>query len=99
MTLTADEFGDILGAGSAGQDSQRYCLAWRLAKDKFHTFLPGSGYVSGPNEQVQSMAADADENIIMTGISGAGSKAGILTIKFALPHYRPPPNMPLTPLR
>jgi hypothetical protein len=83
----------ILGVGSEGVEGKRQCLVWRYFRGQFATFLPVSGYLPGTDEQANAVALDADGNAVMTGVSGTGAQTGILTVKVAFPHYKPPPDI------
>ena len=93
MAIATGRDGGIVGVGSEGVEGRRRRLVWRWFRGKFATFLPGSGYLPGTNDQANAIALDADGNAVMTGVSGSRAETGILTVKVALPHYRPPPDI------
>jgi hypothetical protein len=93
LGLTADRGGHILGVGSAGPDEHRHFLGWRYFRGKFSNLLPAKGYVPGVNDRASAIALDAAGNAIVVGTSGTGKDAGILTLKVALPRYKPPPGI------
>lgn len=93
MAVVTGRDGGILGVGSEDVEGKRQCLLWRYFRGQFATFLPGSGYLPGTDEQANAVALDADGNAVVTGVSGSAGKTGVLTVKVALPHYKPLPNI------
>lgn len=92
--LVRDRSGALLGVGAYGPDGQRRCLGWRYFRGKFTDFLSGGMYASGANDRASDLALDADGNVIVTGVSAKSEKdVGILTMKLALPRYKPPPGI------
>jgi hypothetical protein len=91
--LARDRGGAILGVGAYGPDGQQRCLGWRYLRGKFTEFLSGSKYASGSNDRTDALAFDADGNVIVTGESDSGTNVGVLTMKIALPRYKPPPDL------
>jgi hypothetical protein len=93
MAMAGIRGSGILGVGSEGVEGNHRCLVWRCFRGKFTTLLPGSGYLPGTDEQANAVALDADGNGVVTGVSGSRDKTGILVVKVAIPHYRPPPDI------
>lgn len=85
--------GGIVGVGAEGVEGKRQYLVWRYFRGQFATYLPGSGYVPGTDEQANAVALDADGNAVIAGASASAGKTSILTVKVAFPHYKPPPNI------
>jgi len=92
--LVRDRSGALLGVGAHGpSDRQRY-LGWRYLRGRFTEFLTGDRYAPGWVDQAKDLAVDADGNVIVTGVSAKSeTDVGILTIKLALPRYKPPPGI------
>jgi hypothetical protein len=93
LGLTADQGGHVLGVGSAGPEEHQHLLGWRYFRGKFFNFLPAEGYVPGDYDRANAIALDAAGNAIVVGTSGTGKDAGVLTLKVALPRYKPPPDL------
>ncbi len=94
LGLTADQGGHVLGVGSAGPDGHRRFLGWHYFRGKFFNFLPAEGYVPGTDDRASAIALDAVGSAIVVGTFGTGKDAGVLTLKVALPRYKPPPYLP-----
>jgi hypothetical protein len=83
--LGLDRTGSVLGVGAAGPDDAQRYLGFRYARNCFTDFLDPHGYHHGTNDLANDLALDADDNIIITGISDPGSDPDLLTIALRSP--------------
>lgn len=81
LALAVDHSGSVLGCGAAGPDDVQYFVGFRYQNNWFSEFLVPRGYRHGVNDLANALVVDADNDIILTGVSDPGVDPDILTLK------------------